>query len=159
MKTRTGAAALVLAALTGCGGAAGPTKNTTTKADDCLGYEKAVRPALSRMGRAADAFGAKVGGGPDAAATASRDLAAHLDEEHGKLAAVTVDRDDLGSAHRRMLGALAGLADALRYLGDVVARRDESRRDAARTRYHDAQTAWQDAVSDVKRVCPQTALP
>jgi hypothetical protein len=156
MRIETGAAALLFAAVAGCGGAAA---STTPKGDACVGYEKAVRPALFRMGRAADAFGATVGGGPDAAATASRDLAARLDEEHGKLAAVTIDRDDLDSAHRRMLGALAGLADALRYLGDVVARRDESHRDAARSRYRDAQTAWRDAVSGVKRVCPETALP
>ena len=148
-------ASVLVLVLAACGGGA----RTTNRADACAAYEQAVRSPLLRMGRAADAFGARVGGGPDAAASASRDLASRLDEEHGKLAALSSDRPDIADAHARMLRALAGLADSLRFLGSVVERRDEAHRGEARTRFHDAETGWQDAVAAVKRVCPETALP
>jgi hypothetical protein len=150
---RISALALVLACVA-CGSA-----TPTNRPGSCAAYVQAVRAPLARMGRAADAFGARVGGGPDAAAAASSELAARLDEEHGKLAIVRADRQDIADAHVRMLAALAGLADALRYLADVVSRRDEAHRGDARRRFHDAETGWQSAIAEVKKACPDSALP
>jgi hypothetical protein len=152
---RTAPVLPLLLASIACGGA----RPTTTRADSCTAYVQAVRPSLARLGRAADAFGAQVGSGPDAASAASRELAARLDEEHGKLAAVRVDGQEVSEAHAHLLAALAALADALRYLGDVVARRDEEHRGEARRRWHDAEIGWQDAIGGVKKVCPEAGLP
>jgi hypothetical protein len=148
---RISVAALILCA---CGGAAPPPR-----IDACLAYQQSVRAPLGRLGRAADAFGEAVGRGPEAGAEASRTFAAAIDEERGRLAGVAPGRDDLAGAHGRMLSALEALAGAMRFVGDVVSRRDEPHRDEARRRLAAAENGWRDAVDGVKRVCPEAALP
>jgi len=149
---RTEVAAFVAAVA--CGGA--PPQ---PRVDACLAYEQAVRAPLGRLGRAADAFGDAVGRGPEEGARASGDFAQALDEERGKLAAVKAGRDDIAAAHARMLDALGDLAGAMRFVGDVVGRRDEAHREEARRRLGAAEAGWRNAVDGVKRVCPEAALP
>jgi len=148
-----GAAALVLL-WAACGGAGPPPR-----VDACLRYQQAVRDPLARMGRAADAFGEAVGRGPDQAVAASRDLAARLDEEKDALGRIQPERQDIAGVHGGLIAAVAGLADAMRFIGDVVARRDEAHRGDARSRLTQAEGRWQGAVDKVKTVCPEVALP
>ena len=145
-------AALVL--LVACGGAP-----SAPRVEPCVAYQQAVRAPLGRLGRAADRFTDAVGRGPEEGARASNAFAASLEEERGRLAAVRPGRDDIAAAHGKMLDALSGLAGAMRYVGDVVARRDEAHREEARRRLAGAESAWTAAVDGVKRVCPEAALP
>jgi len=106
------------------------------------------------MGQAADRFGEHLAEGPDAAARASRELAVALEEERGRLGAVRPGRADIAEAHARMLGAVDELAGAMRFLGDALAARDETRREPARTRLRGAMERWRVGVEAVRRVCP-----
>ncbi len=151
---RTSAAALAAAWLVACGGA-----QHAPKPDDCAAYDQAVRAPLGRMANAADRFSDALGRGPDAAVPASRDFARVLDEERAELGALHPERPDVADAHERMLAALGGLADAIRFLGEVVGKREEGRREEARGRMARAERGWEEAVARVKRVCPQAALP
>jgi RecB family exonuclease len=139
-------AALALAA---CASAPSPRP-----ADACASYGAAVRAPLARMGQAADRFGDHMTEGPDSAARASRELAAALQDERGRLAAVETRRPDIAAAHASMIAALDDLAAAMRLIGDVLATRDEARRELARERLRVAEARWRGAVEEVRRVCP-----
>jgi hypothetical protein len=146
MRTSVG-----LVVLVACGGGAPPAG---PRGDTCHEYAAAVRGPLTRMGRAADRFADAISYGPDRAARASRDLAATLDDERRQLADVHPERDDLAAAHARALSAVAELAQAMRYLADVVAARDEIHRESARARLRRGFAAWADAVRGVDAACP-----
>jgi len=154
---RISAAALVVF-IVGAAGACGGAP-AAPRVDPCVAYQQAVRGPLGRLGRAADVFGDAMGRGPEEGARASLAFAGALDEERGKLAGVQPGRDDIAAAHAKMLGSLTGLAGAMRFVGDVVARRDEAHREEARRRLAAAETGWRDAVDGVKKVCPEAALP
>src|SRR5687768_3543066 len=109
--------AALLAAAIACGGA------QRSGVSDCPGYAVAMRAPLARLARAADAFAAA---NLADAAEAARELAGKLDKERETLATLHITDRDLHRAHAKLPPALAEMSAALRYLADVLTRRDET---------------------------------
>jgi hypothetical protein len=141
---RIDVAVLALAAAA-CGGAQRPDGGIS----DCAGYATALRPALARLSRAADRFADRPPGAP-----AGRELAASLEKQRVELAAFQIRDAEIRRAHAGLTSALDEMSRALTTLADVLDRRDESRRDEARSRLKTANDRWATAVAGVRGVCP-----
>lgn len=142
-------AALALLLFLGCGGAQTARGPRVTS---CADYAVAMRAPLARLARAADE--AALGGTPEEGARGARQLASRLAAEHDSLAALAIDERELRGVHRPLVNALAEMTGALELLADVLARRDEARREQARARLAHANQRWGAAVNAVRAVCP-----
>jgi hypothetical protein len=140
----------LLAACVACGGAR-PGERRTDAIDDCGEYAEAMREPLRRLALAADRFDVR---GLADAPGASRALATSIESERVALAGMRIADDDLRRAHSRLPPALDDMAAAVRVLADVLERRDDRGRLAARTRLRHASMVWSDAVEKVRAVCP-----
>ena len=133
-------------------GACGGAQRGGPRVRDCADYAVAVRAPLARLARATEQ--ADLDGGPDEGARGARRLAGALADERRALSGLAIDERELRRAHGALVDSLAEMAAALELLGDVLARRDEARREEVRRRLGSANQRWSAAVERRARGVP-----
>lgn len=141
-------AALIALLAAGCA-----TARPRPPADPCAPYVAAMRAPMDDLARAAGDFG-DGGSTPDDGARRSHTLATRMRAVRPRLEAAPTASEALRAAHRELLVALDDLSRSLWDLGDILAARDESRREVARIALKASTNEWGDATRKLKGVCP-----